>query len=320
MAEVSLSLINRYQGPVWLLGGAMTLVLGLVYFCLYMISDAPRQSDFTEAQLIGTLMMLSALPAYLLAMIVYLYRETRLTLNEMQDIGPPPQDVLATLDHLKPSWSLLIVFCALFGVEQNFYFFVRVADGQSFSLVEVVPVAGNVLLWIVVGLQIAWRFPLVLALHRYARRLRVNLYQIERVRPLAHLATRDVLVIAGAMAFMPLQSLDASFRWVNYQAGLTVGIPAAILLLCLTLSGIRYAIVGAKDERIAEIQTEILKTDRHDVVRLEMLSAHRARIKAMSNWPFDSTVVRKLLFYVIIVPIAWAGAALVENLVDALSG
>ncbi|RPG24181.1 MAG: hypothetical protein CBC10_012415 [Gammaproteobacteria bacterium TMED50] len=111
----------------------------------------------------------------------------------------------------------------------------------------------------------------------------MNLYETETVHPVALLAARDVLVIASALALMPLQALDASFRWVNYQAGLSVGIPAAVVLLFLTLSGIRYSVIAAKRERVDEIQSEIEATDKQDMVRLELLSAHRARILGMSN-------------------------------------
>ena len=279
-----LAFIDRYSGPVWLVVVTGTLGLGLVYFLLYMISDESSLLGFSgNAQLVGTLIMWSVLPAYLIAMVVYLHRETRLMLDKMRPIGPDSQDVLYCLEQLKLSWFPLILVAVVFGVQQNFFVLEGIAEARPFSLIDVTAVADNAFLWMVVGIQIAWRFPLVLALRRYARGLRVNLYETETVHPVSLLAARDVLVIASALALMPLQALDASFRWVNYQAGLSVGIPAAVVLLFLTLSGIRYSVIAAKRERVDEIQSEIEATDKQDMVRLELLSAHRARILGMSN-------------------------------------
>ena len=45
-------------------------------------------------------------------------------------------------------------------------------------------------------------------------------------------------------------------------------------------------------------------------------SAYRREIAQASTWPFDSSNLTRLLFYLIIPPLTWAGAALIENLVD----
>ena len=38
----------------------------------------------------------------------------------------------------------------------------------------------------------------------------------------------------------------------------------------------------------------------------------------MSEWPFDVGVMTRLAFYLVIPPLTWVGAALIENAVDAL--
>jgi len=44
-------------------------------------------------------------------------------------------------------------------------------------------------------------------------------------------------VIAGAISLMPLQSLDAELRWVNYSYGFAVAAIAGALLFALPLLG-----------------------------------------------------------------------------------
>ena len=49
---------------------------------------------------------------------------------------------------------------------------------------------------------------------------------------------------------------------------------------------------------------------------LAPLLGYRREVAQVSTWPFDGSNVTRLLFYMIIPPLTWAGAALIENLVD----
>jgi hypothetical protein len=52
--------------------------------------------------------------------------------------------------------------------------------------------------------------------------------------------------------------------------------------------------------------------------QLTLLLSYRREITQVSTWPFDVGNITRLILYLIIVPLTWAGAALIENLVDAL--
>ena len=71
-----------------------------------------------------------------------------------------------------------------------------------------------------------------------------------------------------------------------------------------------------KAERIAALQAKLDLVDRDDVVAIELLSAHIDRLRGLSNWPVDLRLATRIFAYVISPPLAWVGAALVENLVD----
>ena len=51
---------------------------------------------------------------------------------------------------------------------------------------------------------------------------------------------------------------------------------------------------------------------------LELLLQHRDRLRQSHTWPFDLGLVYRLLLYVVIPPLAWLGAALVETAVEGL--
>ena len=52
--------------------------------------------------------------------------------------------------------------------------------------------------------------------------------------------------------------------------------------------------------------------------QLTLLLNYRREIARISTWPFDMGNITRLVLYLVIVPLTWAGAALIENLVDFL--
>ena len=189
-------------------------------------------------------------------------------------------------------------------------------EGIAASLMDLWVIFGNCILWVGVTVLITWRLPISLAFKRLGSALAFDVYQMHQVRPLPLLATKDVLVIAGAMALMPLQALDAEFRWVNYQAGLAVGLPAAVVFFLLPIWGLRSNIKALRSTRLAQLESQLASTDREHIRELEALSAHIDRIRSMSNLPIDIRLAMRLIGYAVIAPLAWVGAALVEGLVE----
>ena len=203
---------------------------------------------------------------------------------------------------------------AIFGLSQ--YAVVLSTPSLLHPVPDIPLIIGNVLLWIVVGGLTVSRMQDVLAMRRLGRNLNVDLYNLKALRPIGRSAVVDVLVVMGALAFMPLQSLDAEFNWGNYQAGLFFGLIGSVLIFYLPLSGVHVQINEAKAARLLALQEQIDAQDRADAVTLEALVAHRDRVAHLSSWPVDLSILSRVGFYLIIPPLAWVGAALVETLVQ----
>lgn len=307
------------QGNVLLLPLAMITVLGAIFIAAWLSTESGfLLVEMSNGQIIGTCTMFVLSPGYLLLMMQLQMRHTDRALEELQPIATPAQLQPVRERMLRPGGIVLLAFVggAIFGVTQNWEVLVKMIQLMRFPALDLVFTLGNALLWAMVGLLLSWRIPVSGLLSDLGRQLPVDLYRLERVRPLARLATTDVLVVAGAMAFMPLQSLDAEFRIWNYQWGILIGVPAAILLFLLPLWGIRERIKQAKAERMVVLHQHIAKHDRADVVALEALIAHADRIRSLPNWPLDLNLVTRIFAYVIIPPAAWVAAALVENAID----
>ena len=55
-----------------------------------------------------------------------------------------------------------------------------------------------------------------------------------------------------------------------------------------------------------------------ELTRLNDLLAYRREIAGVSEWPFDLGAMSRLGLYLVIPPLTWVGAALIENLVETL--
>lgn len=269
-----------------------------------------------RTQMWGSALTFSLISAYLMAAFTYLYRSHRDTVRQLKSRIADVAAVDAALRDVPGRVALATAFAgALFGVLQ----FAEVLFSDTYVLHPVpdVPlIIGNVVLWTVAALLTIGRLHDARAMRRLGGHIGIDLYDLGSLRPIGRAAVRDVLVVMGALAFMPLQSLDAEFRWVNYQTGLIFGLISASLLFYLPVSGVHDGIRKAKAARLDELQSRIDAADRDDVETLEGLLAHRERIAHLSAWPVDVSIVSRVGFYLIIPPLAWVGAALVETLVQ----
>ncbi len=308
------TLVARPGRRWWLLAGAgATFTL---YLALWLSGQAVA-SGMSPRQAIGTLLMLSVMPCYFFFCMAFLAsrtqeiaaRHARLTaatrLNEL-------------LYHL-PGWaSFALLIGALFGADQNGHIVVYWRETGDLRAPDVTIFVANTILWMSVAIMLCWRIPLSITLSKLGRDLPFNLYDQTTLLPLRKLATYDLMVVVGALAFMPLQALDAEFRLVNYFWGMLIGPPVAALLFLLPLSGIRKRMQALKQERLEALQLQLKGLNPDDTATLESVCAHMDRVRGMSNWPVDLKLVTRLISYLIIPPLAWVAAAVVEGWVERL--
>ncbi len=300
--------------PLALPGGLVLLGL-LSYAAVIRSADAGSCCWVNDAQLWGTALTYTLISGYLLAAITYLYRGHRDTVRLLKPLAPDVRAVDEALAEVPFRVALIAgVAGAVFGLLQ---FSVVLSEPLSLVPIPDIPlIVGNVVLFTIIALLTTARLRDVIAMRRFGRTLTVDLYDLAALRPIGRGAVRDVLVIMGALALMPLQSLDAEFRWVNYQTGLLIGLISSTLFFYLPLSGVHQRILAARTSRLEELQAQIDAQDRSNVAGLEALVAHRERIAHLPTWPVDLSVLSRVGFYLIIPPLAWVGAALVETLVQ----
>ena len=270
----------------------------------------------SEANLWGTIATYSAVPAYILYVSTYLWRQTHTLLNELQLADPAH----AKTQVLSPP-PLYLLLC--FGVTGSVAISQYANELLRLSLLDNVwldlsMIISNLITWTLPGWLIGSRIYAGIAMLKLGQRYPVNLYNLAEVRPFGRMAILDVLFAMGIIALIPLQSLDFEIRWADYQDALMFILPAALAMAILPMWGIHQAIVDKKRQRVEALQALLVNANQDDPAQMETLLSHRDRIADLATWPLDVKLVSRIALYVVLPPLAWSAAALVEVLLERL--
>jgi hypothetical protein len=303
---------------------------GLLFACLifyYWLSGTlmPKAwSPFwtSSLQLTGIALSNSAIPAFLVGSFGYGIRRTAEMVRQLLD-----DDVIdrkaaeARLTEIVELPLRARIIASTIGIVLSAFnlpwIYMHAAFTGDTPMMDVSVMVGTVILWVIVA-NVSYRgIRNARILFRIGRDdATVDLFSLNRLAPFGKIATLNILIVVGALSLMPLQSLDAELRVYNYLNGLLIGIPVAIVLFGLPLVGIRARIRDAKRDELAQLDQAIQSADRqlgsNDLAHLNALLERRDRIAATREWPLDMTAYRRVALYVVIPPMAWVGAALVE--------
>ena len=312
------------EGVTWLTDGrvnprAWIALLALAAFMItasvvgFMV-DHPASELMSDRQLVGTLALYVLLPSYLIAGGLVTNAQSA-AIGRAFATSERSRTLIALAE--RPGGVALAggIFGLGLGVTQNDYLIYGFIAGEL-AMVFVVVLLGGLLVWTLVGFVIAWRIRTCIELWWLGRGLNADLLHRESWRPFGSVATANVVFIAGAVALQALQSLDAEFRWVNYEAGSYVGLVSTAFLFWLPLDGLRRRMRELKRDRLAALAPMIAAIPPTDVVRLETALQHRDRISSAPTVPVDLTIASRIVASIILPPLAWVAAALVENWVD----
>jgi hypothetical protein len=308
--------------------GAGTTALLLVGFFSVMralsASSIPVYAT-SERQLLGIVLMLIVLPAYVCATSILSLRRALELVEQLREIAPSPAAIEAANETIRGAfrnswkWGVLIgLVLAPFNTNLP-----QLIHSGSANSIDIGLSFGQYILWISVGLSSGIRVLTARAFSRLGHVVEIDLFDSTRLQPLARARMQDVLVIAVGLALTSLQSLDAEVRWENYRFAALVLLPSAALLLLWPLRSVHRRLREAKLEQLERVKALLRSEERassaEEHVRLELLLAHRERIAAQSTWPLDTALLSRFGLYVIVPPLAWVGAAIVENIVDSIA-
>lgn len=190
------------------------------------------------------------------------------------------------------------------------------------SPAQVALMVGTELVWIVLTVVVAGLLDHARVVWRAARHCRVNLLDTGPLRPFATVAVSSTLAIIGIQAAFPIMSFDGGLEPVTYTPGLVAtGVPM-LLLAALPIWPVHRRIATARRAALAAVNAALAARPAPNPADPASLSAtlpllgYRRELEGLSEWPFDVGVMTRLGLYLIIPPLTWVGAALIEHLVD----
>jgi hypothetical protein len=202
-----------------------------------------------------------------------------------------------------------------------------VADMVS-DLSGMLTVAGTLLVWVVMTTVISMLLQQAILFSRLGGGFaRVSLLDMRKLRPFARVSITSSLAVIGALALFPLINLEGGLNLAESLPGVIAILGPLTIIFIIPVWPLHRRLVTLKRQELARLQDRIVLSldttderaaDSEDIDRLLPLLQYRREIAQLSTWPFDLGNITIFAFYLVIPPLTWAGAALIENLVNYL--
>jgi hypothetical protein len=276
-----------------------------------------------------------AMPAYIVPVFGYINRISVQAVADLRDSLDMPQEEFGqfqrALSHRSLSWNILVTAAGLIGGLLHLLIIeggrgVNLAYGLSHT-VESAGDLGALIVWVVMTITIVSLVQNGIRIGRLARKMRpINLFRTDRLLPFARVAVSSSLALIGSLALFPLLSIDESISVLTALPGLVATVVPMIAMMLLPMWPAHKLIKIKKVQEISHLNAQLDSLESSagqlpDHARLDKINRvldHRQHLQRVSDWPLDIGALSQLGVYLIIPPLTWVGAALIENIVDAL--
>jgi hypothetical protein len=187
---------------------------------------------------------------------------------------------------------------------------------------------GTLLVWMIMTTVITMLIRQTILFSRLgANHVRISLPATRKLLPFARVSIISSLAVIGALALFPLIGIESGLNLVESVPGAVAMLVPLVIMFITPVWPIHQRLAALKERELLAVNNRIdLCLSGRDTVELEdseirqltLLLTFRREITHIPTWPFDMGNLTRLTLYLVIVPLTWAGAALIENLVDYL--
>ena len=308
-----------------LLTGALLLSLLLPFFYLGVNED---NTVSTPA------LFFSVIIAYIIPVFSFITEKSREALLELRPLLELDEQaferVRARLESVSLRTMLIYLGC---GVILGFAHISFIRGSVALMVTEMttqlsafISTMGTVLVWIVMITAISMLVQQAVVFARLGGgQVRISLLNTRKLVPFARVAIISSLAIIGALALFPLMSLDSEMSLAEALPGAITTSGALLVIFIIPVWPVHRRIAALKAQELASLDDRIEAClgaraggdpGIDTLNQVAPLLNYRREIAQVSTWPFDTGAVTRLSLYLIIPPLTWAGAALIENLVD----
>ncbi|MBT4521896.1 MAG: hypothetical protein HOC23_18005 [Halieaceae bacterium] len=327
----------KHQNKIWLLrlilpfayGRWCTGILMLLLFSLIFHFGEDDSADTTSP-----LLFFSIILAYIIPVFSYIVEQSSRALVELRPHLNLDEDqfynVKLALTSRSGIRSGAIALAGVMGGLGHLAFMgnppARVVTAMMSGGAVMVNILGTLLVWVVMSTVIV---QLVRSARQYARlgadSVRIELLNTRVLVPFARVAIISSLALLGALALYPLMFFDQSISLYGSMPGLVATTIPMLIIFAMPIWPVHKRIAEAKEQELAVINRRIqveMGNKAGDQIAVETLERvapllnYRREIMRVSPWPFDASAITRLGLYIVIVPLTWAGAALIEILIE----
>lgn len=154
-------------------------------------------------------------------------------------------------------------------------------------------------------------------------------FEIDLLRPKAsciigRIAVLSTLSIIGAQVLFDILMMDSASDWVSIVPGLAASFVPSLALFFIPVWPLHKRLRTSKATSLDDIDNSIQAlgnlsglalTNVESVEQLNRLLLLRREVQLVSIWPYDTSNMFRFMLYLLLPPLTWVGAALVENMV-----
>ena len=176
--------------------------------------------------------------------------------------------------------------------------------------------------WLTMTASMSALFHNAVTFRRLSARLNVDIFEPDSYMPIGSMAVTSTLVVVGALALLSIMWIDGPVNWWTTLPAMAFFSPLVVALLLIPVLPVHRRLVSLKVDATRGAQTAVRQAstlDGSDAVAARAAAlSYRREVARLSTWPFDVPAITRVVAYAIIVPLTWAGAALIEILVNAI--
>ena len=278
----------------------------------------------------------SLIIAYIVPMFSFITEKSQQALHELQpvlDLSTADfEKALARLDSSSMRTTALQLLGGIsFGIAHLSYIRGSLPNAFAETVENVEGFAGAlgaILVWLVMTSVISMLIQqTTLFAQLGANKVRISLLNPRKLLPFARVSISSSLAVIGALALFPLMSIESGINLAESLPGAVATLIPLIVIFIIPVWPVHRRLARMKEHQMAELDKQIedytgiesnVASNPGLIEKITPLINYRREISEVSTWPFDAGVMTRLSFYLIIPPVTWAGAALIENLVDSV--
>jgi hypothetical protein len=318
-----LALVPTLRFGRWLTAGvAFVLLLGMFWLC--------RVFDESDSAAQAAALFFSVIIAYIIPVYHLITERTVAAFKELEPALVADTERIeqwrARITHKTARWTQwTLAFGLMAGLAHNLLLSGSPTAflGRFESAPEFAVVMGASLVWVVMLSVVVALIDNARLFNRLASHVDIDLIDTSPLTAFARVAVISTLALIGAQAAYPILWIGPGFNAIASLPGFVATAPPMLFLLALPIWPIHKVIAAAKAAELGRINAQLRAitnraTDADGLPAMNQLLIYRREIAAVSEWPFNASVASRLVFYLVIPPLTWIAAGLIDLIIERL--